>query len=54
MLKSLLDKDVIVDLKHNKWFKDPVKSNIIIKDSIYKLTVTVSKRINFYIFFLIL
>jgi len=44
IIKSLLDKDNVVNLTHEKWFKDNAKATITIKESIYKLSVTESKR----------
>lgn len=49
ILKSLLFKDETVNLKHEKWFRDTVESKITIKETIYKLTISDSKRVNCYL-----
>ena len=49
ILKSLLSKDEVVNLKHEKWFRDTVYSKITIKETIYKLTISDSKRVNCYL-----
>jgi len=43
-MKSLLIEGSSFNLNHNKWFRDLGKGNIIIKDSLYKLTPTQNKR----------
>ena len=43
-LKSLLIKDSHLDLNHDKWFKNLAEGSISLKDQVYTLSVTDSKR----------
>jgi len=49
VIKSLLVKNEVANLKHEKWFRDLKNSNITIVESIYKLSVTENKRKNIYL-----
>ena len=50
-MKSLLKKDSLaqrVDLSHKKWFRSVEKSNITIKEQVYRLAKTDNKRMFIY------
>ena len=43
-MKSLLEREKSLDLKHQKWFRNISEGEITIREQLYKLTMTESKR----------